>query len=519
MNVAFAAASRQPAAIFPQAESAALCRDAATPGFMEKEGVSGGFHWTLALSWGAIATASFHVAMVLPALSGLMVPFLFSLLQLTGLRTARHAFRCGAVIGLAVYAPHLAFFWTIFNWAAVALWGVLALWLGLFVVLARAVRLRWGAIPAALLIPFLWTGLEYFRSELYYLRFSWLSVGFAFADLPQLFRLTTLGCYGVGFLLAAVAAGATVLSRQGAVALLTGTTLALGVAHLGSAGDADPRGGAVKVAGVQLEFPAALEVPVALDTARRAHPDAEIFVLSEYTFLEPVPERVKAWCRANRRYLIAGGKDPAPGDNFFNTAFVIGPEGEVVFHQVKSVPIQFFKDGLPAPAREVWNSPWGKIGLCVCYDLSYRRVVDDLIRQGAQALIVPTMDMADWGEAQHRLHGRVAPIRAAEYGVPIFRVCSSGISQLVEANGRVQASAPFPGQGAVIGGVLNLAKPGRLPLDHYLGPAASGLTAGIGAILLMLAVTRRPPKTTVLPRGRGPAGEGACATTQCGLRA
>ena len=140
MNPAFAAASRQTAAILAQSQSAALCRDAATPGFMEKERVRSGFHWTLALSWGAASTASFHLAMGIPALSGLIVLFLFSLLQLTGLRTARHAFRCGAVIGLAVYAPHLAFFWTIFNWAAVALWGVLAFWLGLFVVLARAVH-------------------------------------------------------------------------------------------------------------------------------------------------------------------------------------------------------------------------------------------------------------------------------------------------------------------------------------------------------------------------------------------
>ena len=62
------------------------------------------------------------------------------------------------------------------------------------------------------------------------------------------------------------------------------------------------------------------------------------------------------------------------------------------------------------------------IGICICYDLSYRRVTDPLIRMGAQALIVPTMDVADWGRRQHELHARVAPVRAAEYGVPIFRL-------------------------------------------------------------------------------------------------
>src|SRR5216117_2763800 len=96
--------------------------------------------------------------------------------------------------------------------------------------------------------------------------------------------------------------------------------------------------------------------------------------------------------------------------------------------------------------------------------LSYRRVTDELIRQGAQAIIAPTMDVADWGGHQHQLHARVAPVRAAEYGVPIFRVCSSGISQLIDGAGCVVASAPFPGEQAAIGGPLELVRRGHLPL-------------------------------------------------------
>src|SRR5690606_28360859 len=101
--------------------------------------------------------------------------------------------------------------------------------------------------------------------------------------------------------------------------------------------------------------------------------------------------------KRNGRYLVVGGKQPE-GDNYFNTAFVIGPGGEIEFQQAKSVPIQFFNDGLPAREQQLWDSPWGKIGLCVCYDLSYRRVVDNLVRQGAAAIIVPTMDVVGWGE-------------------------------------------------------------------------------------------------------------------------
>jgi len=139
-----------------------------------------------------------------------------------------------------------------------------------------------------------------------------------------------------------------------------------------------------------------------------------------------------------------------------------------IFSQVKAVPIQFFKDGLPAEKQAVWDSPWGKIGLCVCYDLSCTRVTDELIRQGAQAILAPTMDVEDWGKRQHLLHGRVAPIRAAEYGVPIFRLCSSGISQAVDQYGRVLARAPFPGQGKSLEASFELPRRGRLPADRFL---------------------------------------------------
>jgi apolipoprotein N-acyltransferase len=228
---------------------------------------------------------------------------------------------------------------------------------------------------------------------------------------------------------------------------------------------------------VQLEFPAESDIPPTLDKLLAAHTNADILVLSEYTLDGPVPDSLKNWCRINRRYLVVGGKDPAPNNNFYDSAFVVGTNGEVAFRQVKSVPIQFFKDGLPAPEQKVWDSPWGKIGFCVCYDLSYTRVVDRLVKQGAQLIIVPTMDVVDWGVRQHQLHALVAPVRAAEYGVPIFRLASSGISQAVDANGRVLATAPFAGEGKDLFATFDLRLWSSLPIDRFLAPFAVAVTA------------------------------------------
>ncbi|HWI56739.1 MAG TPA: hypothetical protein VNZ22_05905, partial [Bacillota bacterium] len=158
----------------------------------------------------------------------------------------------------------------------------------------------------------------------------------------------------------------------------------------------------------------------------------------------------------------------------------------------------------------------GKLGLCICYDLSYSRVTDRLVALGAQALIVPTMDVADWGERQHRLHARVAPLRAAEYGLPIFRLASSGISQAVDRSGQVVATAPCPADGAVLLNTLQVGPPGRLPVDRWLAPVCSGVTllAALGFLArwLIQLQSRKPknvPESTQVRMPNGCLGEAA----------
>jgi apolipoprotein N-acyltransferase len=457
------------------------------------------------LLWTLVAAASFHVAYATPYTSCTIVLYLFALLQLAQTPNWRHAFYSGLAVGLFIGVFKLHFFWTLFSAGALALWFVYAVWLGIFVTVARLAFSRLRPVLAWVAIPFIWTGLEYFRSELYYLRFSWLNVGFAFADAPWRVPLAHLGTYGIGFVLMCIASIAAALWQKSRVR--SATVLAVGTSGFIVWGmlvaswpvnSSSPQTRQLHIAGIQMEFPTENQVLARLNLLVHAHPETELAVLSEYTFTEPVPDKVKQWCRDKHRYLVVGGTAPAANNNFYDTAFVIGPNGEEAFRQVKAVPIQFLKDGLPAPEQRVWDSPWGKIGFCVCYDLSYTRVTDRLVQLGAQALVVPTMDVADWGLSQHRLHARVAPVRAAEYGIPIFRLASSGISQLVENNGRVSAEAPYPGDGSVLCGTLDLRGPGHLAMDRWLAPFAT-----IGTLLLLcwllireIRVSRKLPHLT-----------------------
>lgn len=453
-----------------------------------------------------MAVVSFTLAYSFNALSFLIVVYLYCLISLARVKTSRQAFYFGLGVGMLAYPIQLICFYIIFGPAAIALWFVLAFWLGLFVMLSRLCLVNFKMPWAAMLIPFLWTGLEYFRSELYYLRFSWLNVGYVLSH----FGITLIhwfGMYGIGFLFAGFATlfvvGFQFIHRIRLVYLLV-VIILVGIL----AAFLFPVSSTIRrirkpsplIAGIQLEFPNASEIRQALDKIMAAQPEIKIrwfrdctnvniVVLSEYTLDEPPSEQLKSWCRENQKFLIVGGKDPVPGNNYFNTAFVISTNGEVVFKQVKSVPIQFFKDGLPAPEQKLWESPWGKIGICICYDLSYTRVTDELVRQGAQMLIVPTMDVADWGRRQHELHARVASVRAAEYGIPIFRLASSGISQGVNNHGIERARASFPGEGEMIFFGVNLNRKGSLPLDRILTPFCVFVTALV--IIILTAQTFR----------------------------
>ena len=445
--------------------------------------------------WALVALVCFHAGQVF-GLGWLLVPCAYVLIELNRAATNRKAFYPALALGLLFYAPHLAFFWNIFNAAAIALWVVMAFWLGLFTLSLHLVRRRFGHVRMLLLAPVLWTGLEYFRSELYYLKFSWLTFGMAHYATPS--SASVLGMYASGFLTVSIAVVLNWLCarRPGReVVLITTTTALLVVAGrlLHPVSGISER--SIKVAGVQLEFPSDREVIAGLDRARAAFPDTQLFMLSEYTFQEPPPQAVRDWGATNQVYLVVGGKEPVGENNFYNTAYVIGTNGAIVHQQVKSVPVQLFKDGLPAPERTLWDSPWGKLGVLTCYDLSYTRIVDDFVQQGAIALLNPTMDVEYWGGQQHALHARVAPMRAAEYQIPIFRVASSGVSQIVDATGNVLSTAPFPGEDALIGGELPLhgIRP-HVPFMNRLAPLCSAIT-----LLALIAALIPSRKRSSLP--------------------
>src|SRR4029077_17134955 len=147
---------------------------------------------------GAVAVAAFEIAAEFEAAAPLVIVYLACLFALARVKSTRWAFYLGLVIGWSIAALQLQFFVDVFGWAAVGLWAIFGIWIAFFVLLPRIVVGRWPQY-GVLWLPIVWLGLEYFRCELYFLRFAWLTPGFLLSH-PCSLTLLSTGLYGFSFL-------------------------------------------------------------------------------------------------------------------------------------------------------------------------------------------------------------------------------------------------------------------------------------------------------------------------------
>jgi len=428
-------------------------------------------------SWGAVvllivAGLGFHISFV-PGFGAVSLLFLLALamVALRWMVRGSVAFVAGLLLGLGMYAPQLHFFLETFGVGAFILWVALAFWMGVFLFIINRCRDFFGLTWAALVTPVVWLGVEYLRGELYPLKFAWLTPSCALVGDPFMEFLLRPGSYGYTLFVLALVSSLVMAWRRpvlAALAVLAWVSLFRAMDPLRiDRPKSIPR--RLEVAGLQVESPDLLDLVEGMNRLVEQHPRVQLVVLPEYTLDGKVPERLRQWCRETYKYLLVGGKEKA-GNGFYNTAFVVGPDGKTVFTQAKVVPTRFLDDGYPAKSQSVWDSPWGKLGICLSHDLAYTKVTDELVRQGAEAFVVPAYEATAWGEHEHQLHSRFAPMRALEYNIPTFRIASSGVSQVVDSMGSVVDSIPYRTEGAALTGTLDLQGPGLLPLDRLLAP-------------------------------------------------
>jgi len=188
------------------------------------------------------------------------------------------------------------------------------------------------------------------------------------------------------------------------------------------------------------------------------YPNANLIVwpelaLDDVTETNAIGTRVGEFARAHAVHVLVGGVRGTDPVDFENALFLFAPDGRISATQVKSVPVQFFRDGRPARDRVPMRAGDMTLGAAICYDMDFPYVTRELVVGGASVLVYPTLDHRNWGRVQHLQHASMAPLRAVEHRRWLVRVASSGGSRVIGPYGRVVAQTPAMGQGTIAGAV------------------------------------------------------------------
>ena len=148
----------------------------------------------------------------------------------------------------------------------------------------------------------------------------------------------------------------------------------------------------------------------------------------------------------------------------YNSVYLFTPEGElsetvyskrhlVPFGEYLPIPdvintvvpiladMNLFSDPLTAGSgSELFDTKLGKIGALVCFDSIYESLTLDSVRDGAELMILSTNDSWYEDSAAVYQHNGHAVLRAIESGRCFVRAANTGISTVIDENGRIKAS-------------------------------------------------------------------------------
>jgi apolipoprotein N-acyltransferase len=371
-------------------------------------------------------------------------------------------------------------------WIAAAFVGLIGFIGGLIcTVFSTGVALasRKSKLLACAIAPFLWTSLEYFRTNIPIIGSSWDLSGYPAAHSLALLQITSVtGIYGLCFLIAAygslvayavltrtrqvwtIAAGVTILLVIAAAAgpyLIPAATPHY-VAHL-----------------VQTNFPQSESYPadwltvhageldqlekISVDAAKQ-EPGLIVWpeVPAPFSFLEPpFADRAARIARDADNYFLVGVVDwKNVGGKWLasNSAVLLNPAGQRIYSYDKIhllpfgeyVPLRgwltFAKrltadisDFTPGSTYSVGQIPQGKFGAFICYEAIFPSEVRRFTASGAQLLITISNDGWFGRSSAPEQHMFMARVRAVENRRWLLRDTNNGYTESIDPYGRTAA--------------------------------------------------------------------------------
>lgn len=112
-------------------------------------------------------------------------------------------------------------------------------------------------------------------------------------------------------------------------------------------------------------------------------------------------------------YLVGGTVPELEGGNVYNTCYVFDPEGKCIARHRKThlfdIDVEggqrFFESDTLSAGRDVttFSTPWGVMGVCVCFDFRFGELSRLMALRGAQVMFVPAAFNMTTGPAHWEL--------------------------------------------------------------------------------------------------------------------
>ncbi|WP_165494937.1 carbon-nitrogen hydrolase family protein [Actinomadura roseirufa] len=146
------------------------------------------------------------------------------------------------------------------------------------------------------------------------------------------------------------------------------------------------------------------------------------------------------------------------GGMLYNTALLIGPDGVAGRHRKRHLPhlgADRFTDEPEPGGPSVFETPFGAVGIEICYEVRFPEVARTLALAGADVIAVPT----NWPVQSRNLAEQFTAVRAAENLVYLLAANRPdregdadfvGLSRIVDPSGRVLVTAGEDGEDLLV---------------------------------------------------------------------
>lgn len=161
-------------------------------------------------------------------------------------------------------------------------------------------------------------------------------------------------------------------------------------------------------------------------------------------------------------YLVADVVSAASGqpvtdfstaDDLFDTAILIGPRGYEIGrrHKINITRGEASHGFVPGPHEyPVFDTPYGKVGLGVCWDRHRLYITRELARNGAKIVLMPVDDDFNANTKFPAYHASDSVFRAVENRVVFVNGTTNGLTVIVDPYGRIVSEGAVNERGFIV---------------------------------------------------------------------